>query len=316
MKPTIALEVQNYRLVLPNGESSFVLQSPIQHDGHSSGTILVRQYQGTNNNEVTFRRREDLIKAKDPPYSTHAHGLLLCSDPAQHYEKGDLVWLRDVGWKPRSNRDPSKVHVVNLRTREPLTIPLEAICWMPKYRKIDRVDGEEELLTISGSPKRNLSDRKLYVLAIKQRLLLNGPTPSSAKLLQLEIQELVEQELFFYQNLSISPDGKKMAERLFHWARIGSTIHPVTTEPLYSLQGSMAGPSVVTPSTSASLSVGYGSNVVADEEEDEDRDFDRDARQLWEKGMANIHRPPTLTDSVRLMLFVPRATTRRKDRCG
>ncbi|PSR85726.1 hypothetical protein BD289DRAFT_453128 [Coniella lustricola] len=295
MEPTITLNVQSYRLLLPNGQSPFVLQAPLQHDEHPSGSILVRQYQGTNNNEVTFKRREDLVKTDDAPYSTHAHGYLLFSDSAEQYHKGDLVWLREVGWKPGSNRDPSKVHVVNLRTRDSLTLPLDAVCWMPKYRKIDRADGEEELLTISGSPKRNLNDRKLYVLAIKQRLLHNGPNPSSARLLHLEIQELVEQELFFYQNLSISPDGKKTAERLFRWAMAGREVQPAASELMHTPRGSFSGPLVVTPSTSITLSVGYVSNVG--EEEDEDPDFDRDARQLWKKGMGNLNRPRSMTDT-------------------
>jgi len=110
-----------------------------------------------------------------------------------------------------SVQNQTSISAVNLRTWEPITVPLGDACWIPKFRKIDCGVHEEELLTISGPPVKK-KDRKLYLLAIVQRFrLVNGTTT-----VEVELREIVEQGSFKYQNLTALPDGKWRISELFH----------------------------------------------------------------------------------------------------
>ncbi|KAF3765094.1 hypothetical protein M406DRAFT_331403 [Cryphonectria parasitica EP155] len=307
MEANITVDVQDYRLAFPNGQSPFLLQSPVQHDGERGGMLLVRQDLGANNNEVSFKLPENLIPTNDPPHGTHAHGILLQSDPGRRYLKGDLVWLRDLSWNPGSNLDPSKIKVVNLRTWEDLVIDLQAACWVPRYRKLDHRANEQEVLTISGPPKRNANDKKLYVLAIVQRLSQsNEPSSASAasRGSQLEIKELVEKELFKYQNLSISPDGRRTAEKLFRWALTGVLQSPINEysplaqqTPLSSLP-TMPSLQAVVPESSASGATPANADNDMIIGIENDPDFDRDAEELWAKGMAVLNKQSTIIEPI------------------
>lgn len=290
----VTVAVRNSRLILPNGRSRFLLQCPVPHAGSHDDKILVRQDQDANNNEVTFRAPGQLVSVDDPPHRTYIHGIFIVSRPDENCQKGDAVWLHDANWKPGSKLDPDAIAVVNLRTWECLTVGLWEVCWVPKYRKLEHRDGEEELLTISGPPSRHALTRKTYVLAIVQRMRVVNDTDPTSDALCLEVMELVEQELFKYQNLSSLPEGTRRIQELFGRLLSGITYNhanlldnpnPVSREP-------MAG-------TASLLATPPSEDVDSPVEEDEDPEFERDAQELISEGMANLSRPSRLVVPVR-----------------
>lgn len=214
MTVEITIDVDYYRPVYLDGSSTVLLQSPISPEHQSRNAILVRQDQGQYKNEVSFKPAAQVNRVSCGSHSTYAHGVLLQSQLDRGYRKGDRIWLTETAREDRSVlvQDQSSIVAVNLRTWAPITVALDHVCWIPKFRKIDCGEGDEELLTISGPPVRK-HDRKIYLLAIVQRLRLGNDktTVESVKL-----REIVEQDSFKYQNLTALPDGKRRASELFH----------------------------------------------------------------------------------------------------
>lgn len=214
MTVEITIEVDYYRPVYLDGSSTVLLQSPVSPERPSSNAILVRQDQGQYKNEVSFKPAAQVNKVSCGPHSTYAHGVLIQSQLDRGYRKGDRIWLTETAREDRSVsvHDQTKILAVNLRTWAPITVALDNVCWIPKFRKIDCGDDEEELMTISGPPVRK-HDRKIYLLAIVQRLRLSNDTNTVEK---VELREIVEQDSFKYQNLTALPDGKRRTSELFH----------------------------------------------------------------------------------------------------
>lgn len=214
MAVEITIEVDYYRPVYLDGSSTVLLQSPVSPERHSSNTILVRQDQGQYKNEVSFKPAAQVNRVDCGSHSTYAHGVLLQSQLDRGYRKGDRVWLTETAREDRSIsvKDQASIVAVNLRTWAPITVALHDVCWIPKFRKIDCGEGEEELLTISGPPVRK-HDRKIYLLAIVQRLRLSNDITTVEG---IELREIVEQDSFKYQNLTALPDGKRRTSVLFH----------------------------------------------------------------------------------------------------
>lgn len=214
MAVEITIEVDYYRPVYLDGSSTVLLQSPVSPERHSSNAILVRQDQGQYKNEVSFKPAAQVNRVCCGSHSTYAHGILLQSRLDRGYRKGDRVWLTETAREDRSVsvKDQSSIVAVNLRTWAPITVALNDVCWIPKFRKIDCGVGEEELLTISGPPVRK-HDRKIYLLAIVQRLRLSNDVTTVEG---IELREIVEQDSFKYQNLTALPDGKRRTSELFH----------------------------------------------------------------------------------------------------
>lgn len=296
MDASITIDVQDYRLAFPNGQSTFVLQSPVQHDGARDGAILARQDQGANSNEVSFKRPSDLVKTDGPPHSALIHGILLRSDAARRGREGDPVWLRDTAWRPGTSLERSKIGIVNLRTWETLTVALQDVCWVPKYRKLDHHDGEEEVLTVSGAPKRHPTDKKLYVQAILQRLQTSGQPMPLGHGSRLELREFVQQELWNYKNLCTSADGRSTAQKLYRQAFEDMKQPPPSAFSLLQ-QPFEPGPPGQMPRF---VRVAWGSAwPTPPTDEDDDPDFEQDAQELWDRGMANLYkRPPPVVQQV------------------
>lgn len=213
MEARIIVDVRNYRLVLPNGLSPVLLQSPVSNpDKNKDDLFLVRQDSGAKNNQVNLQRRPaNLAEDVHLQQSTFAHGILVRPSRTGDYQRGDQVWLAEEAEKLRKPRhDPKAIDVFNLRTWKRLTVSLDDVCWVPKYRKLERGDGEE-LLTISGPPVRR-PDRKAYILAVVQRLYnqsCDGNTDA-----HLEVREMVEQDMFRYDNLQ-KQGSLRIVEELF-----------------------------------------------------------------------------------------------------
>ncbi|KAJ0123149.1 hypothetical protein J7T55_011613 [Diaporthe amygdali] len=236
MAVNITIEVDYYRPVYLDGSSTVLLQSPVSPERQPSNEILVRQDQGQYKNEVTFKPAAQVNRLSSGSGSTYAHGVIIQSHADQGYRKGDRVWLTETACedKNESIQDQKDIIAVNLRTWEPITVALDDVCWIPKFRKIDCGEDEEELLTISGPPVRK-HDRKIYLLAIVQRLRVrNGIT----RIDKVEVREIVEQASFKYQNLTALPDGKRRTNDLFH--RSLAAIAPAFFEA--GLQGLIANP--------------------------------------------------------------------------
>ncbi|KAL1876255.1 hypothetical protein Daus18300_002883 [Diaporthe australafricana] len=210
----ITIEVDYYRPVYLDGSSTVLLQSPVSPERRASNEILVRQDQGQFKNEVSFKPSAQVSRVSCGSRSTYAHGVLIQSRLDRGYRKGDQVWLTETACEDKyeSIEDQHDIVAVNLRTWVPITVALADVCWIPKFRKIDCGEGEEELLTISGPPVRK-HDRKIYLLAIVQRLCLRNGTTSVQR---VEVREIVEQDCFKYQNLTILPDGNRRTSDLFH----------------------------------------------------------------------------------------------------
>lgn len=210
----ITIEVDCYRPVYLNGFSTVLLQSPVSPERQASNEMLVRQDQGQYKNEVSFKPSAQVSRVSCGSRSTYAHGVLVQSRLDRGHRKGDRVWLTETACEDtyESIKDQRHIVAVNLRTWEPVTVALDDVCWIPKFRKIDCGEDEEELLTISGPPVRK-NDRKIYLLAIVQRLCLRNGTTSVQR---VEMSEIVEQDCFKYQNLTALPDGKCRISDLFH----------------------------------------------------------------------------------------------------
>lgn len=214
MTVEITIDVDYYRPVYLDGSSTVLLQSPISPEHQSRNAILVRQDQGQYKNEVSFKPAAQVNRVSCGSHSTYAHGVLLQSQLDRGYRKGDRIWLTETAREDRSVlvQDQSSIVAVNLRTWAPITVALDDVCWIPKFRKIDCGEGEEELLTISGPPVRK-HDRKIYLLAIVQRLRLSNDNTTVES---VKLREIVEQDSFKYQNLTALPDGKRRTSELFH----------------------------------------------------------------------------------------------------
>ena len=177
MTVEITIEVDYYRPVYLDGSSTVLLQSPISPERQSSNAVLVRQDQGQYKNEVSFKPAAQVNRVSCASHRTYAHGVLIQTDADRGYRKGDRVWLTETAREDRnvSFQGQTSIVAVNLRTWAPITVALEDVCWIPKFRKIDCGEDEEELLTISGPTVRK-HDRKIYLLAIVQRLRLSSGT--------------------------------------------------------------------------------------------------------------------------------------------
>lgn len=294
-EPIVTIDVQNYRLVLPNGRSKFLLQCPVPHEASHDGKILVRQDQGANNNEVSFKPPRQLVRVDDPPLRTYVHGIFLASRPGGNCRKGDAVWLHDATRKPGSKQDPEAIGVVNLRTWECLTVSLWEICWVPKYRRLEHDDGEEELLTISGRPARHAATKKTYVLAIVQRLRVVDDVDPAGDGPCLEAKEMVEQELFRYQNLNNLPEGTKRIQELFGRMLRAAALTQATqldTSKSIALERMVGNASALTTPPSVD-------DDDSPYEEEDDAEFEREAQELINEGMANLTRPARLVVPVR-----------------
>lgn len=210
----VTIEVDYYRPVHLNGSSTLLLQSPVSPECQYSNGVLVRQDQGQYKNEVSFKPVSQVNKVSCGYHRTYAHGILIRSSLDGGYRKGDRVWLTETAHEDRnvSARNHTNITAVNLRTWTPITVALDDVCWIPKFRKIDCGQDEEELLTISGPPVRK-QDRKIYLLAIVQLLRLSKDTTTVER---VELREIVEQDSFKYQNLTALPDGKRRISQLFH----------------------------------------------------------------------------------------------------
>lgn len=210
----ITIEVEYHRPVHVDGYSTTLLQSPVSPESQSANTILVRQDHGQYKNEVGFKPASQLYKVDCGRHWTHAHGVLIQSSPDRSYRKGDRIWLTETADEDRNSsvQDRTNIMAVNLRTWTPMTIALGSVCWIPKFRKIDCGEDEEELMTISGPPVKK-QDRKMYLLAIVQRLKLSNDTTFVER---VELREIVEQDSFKYQNLTVLPDGHQRISGLFH----------------------------------------------------------------------------------------------------
>ncbi|KAH8758876.1 hypothetical protein F5883DRAFT_565150 [Diaporthe sp. PMI_573] len=213
MPVDIAVNVDYYRSDDIDGSRTF-LQSPVSPKRQPGKKRLVRQDQGKHKNQVSFEPLAQMTKVGSGCYSTYAHGVLIKSSPDQSYRQGDRVWLTETAQVGRnvSVQNQRSIGAVSLRTWERMTLALGDVCWIPKFRKIDCGVHEEELLTISGPPVKK-KDRKLYLLAVVQRLrVVNGITIVES----VELREIVEQGSFKYQNLTLLPDGKWRISELFH----------------------------------------------------------------------------------------------------
>ncbi|KAG8167021.1 hypothetical protein KVR01_002710 [Diaporthe batatas] len=215
MTVEITIEVEYYRPVhVDSSSTTLLLQSPVSPERQLDNGILVRQDQGQFKNAVSFKPAAQVHKVSRGYHRTYAHGVLIQSSPDRRYRKGDRVWLTETAHEDRnvSVQNQTSIIAVNLRTWTPMTIALSHVCWVPKFRKIERGEDEEELLTISGPPVRK-QDRKLYLLAIVQRLRLSN---DSTAVERVELREIIEQDSFKYQNLTALPDGKRTISELFH----------------------------------------------------------------------------------------------------
>lgn len=247
MTVEITIEVNYYRPVYLDDSSTVLLQSPISPERQPSNAILVRQDQGQYKNEVSFKPAAQVNRVSCDSHSTYAHGVLIQSQPDRGYRKGDRVWLTETAREDRnvSVRDQTNIAAVNLRTGAAITVALDDVCWIPKFRKIDCGEDEEELMTISGPPVRK-HDRKIYLLAIVQRLRLGDDATTVER---VELREIVEQDSFKYQNLTALPDGKRRTSELFH--RSLAAVAPTFFET------GLPGP-IATPSNTAMPQAGNG----------------------------------------------------------
>lgn len=286
----ITVAVQNYRLAYPGGHSRFLLQSPIPvpNGHHESDRILARHEQGPNNNKVVFELSQRLVKVDGPPDRAYAHGIL----------RGDPVWVDEL-LSDTADGPYWIAVVVNLRTWERLHVELADVRWIPKYRKRDHGDNEDELLTVCGAPFRK---RSIRLRAIVQRLARSSGTLQRA----LEIRDFVEKDLFEYDNLNKLSDGKTSIEDIFDRI-LASMESPPMMPPFFSSSftgsdGSLTQFSSPAPPSSTLFAVPSLVNKASalatpplDDDDSsqagqDDPEFERDATKLWNKGMTLIRR--------------------------
>ncbi|ROW10125.1 hypothetical protein VMCG_02090 [Cytospora schulzeri] len=297
MKAKITVAIEDYRPNYPTGQNIFLLQSPISPERRPGDEILVRQDRGEFKNKVTFRKPDELVKLDSAPKTAYADGILLRSDPSERHLEGDQLWLDESVPK----RPGSGITAVNLRTWEYITVALGDVCWIPKYRKLDCGEDYQELLTISGPTVKR--PKKGYVLAVVQRLRSRG---GNFEVEGVELREIVEQDLWKYQNLTTLPDGEKRIEELFR--RSLASVRPATsfdldTDDETATQPSVAGPGTatgssravsLTPSQSditeeASLSISIDYSLPEDED---DPIVEQRCLELERKVMAKLARKP------------------------
>ncbi|KAK7740672.1 hypothetical protein SLS53_005140 [Cytospora paraplurivora] len=213
MNVKITVAVEDYRPSYTNKHDGVLLQSPISPSRLPGRKVLVRQDQGERKNEVTLMKPEELIKLDSGPRSTYAHGIIIRSHPKSASRKGDAIWLRESAPLYHDKSIPRRTHIkaYNLRTWQPITVALGDVCWIPKYRKLDCGEDEEELLTTSG-PLVKKYDKRTYCLAVVQRLYSRNGVVEAKR---VELRELVEQDTWKYQNLTALPDGEIRIGELF-----------------------------------------------------------------------------------------------------
>lgn len=298
MEARITIAVEAYRPSYATGQNMIHLQSPISSERRPGDEILVRQDRGEFKNKITFRKPEELVKLDGGPRTAYADGVLLRPDPTNGHREGDRLWLDESA----ARRPRAGITAVNLRTWEYMTVALDDVCWVPKYRKLDcGEDDLQELLTISGPtvkrPKRG------YVLAVVQRLRHRDGT---FEVEGLEFREIVEQDLWKYQNLTALPDGPKRIEELFR--RTLASVRPdafsyLDTDQENATQPSSGGSGTagssravsLTPSVSditeqASLSIDIDYSLM---DEEEDPAMKQRRLALERKVMAKKARKPT-----------------------
>ncbi|KUI73218.1 hypothetical protein VM1G_08820 [Cytospora mali] len=221
MDARVTVAVEDYRSTCANEREKYLLQSPISPDRRPRRRVLVRQDQGEQRNQVAFKMPEELVKLDSDPKRAYAHGILL----RPKHRKGDPIWLMESASKGLSRASvQARTHIaaVNLRTWKSILVALEDVCWIPKYRKIDCSEGDDELLTISGTLVKKY-DMKTYSLVVVQRLhVRNGILEAE----RAEVTEMIEQDTWKYQNLTALPDGERRIEELFH--RCLACVAPVT----------------------------------------------------------------------------------------
>ncbi|KUI61918.1 hypothetical protein VP1G_09076 [Cytospora mali] len=221
MDTRVTVAVEDYRSTCANGREKYLLQSPISPDRRPGRHVLVRQDQGEQKNEVAFKMPEELVKLDSAPKRTYAHGILL----RPKNRKGDPIWLMESASKSLggvSVQNRTHIAAVNLRTWESIRVALEDVCWIPKYRKIDCSEDDDELLTISG-PLVKKYDARTYFLAVVQRLRVRDGILEAER---AEVAEMIEQDTWKYQNLTALADGERRIKELFR--RCLACVAPVT----------------------------------------------------------------------------------------
>lgn len=240
----ITVIVEDYSPSQANGQDDgFRLQSPISSERLPGEEILVRQDQGLNKNDVSFRNPDQLVKLNSGPKTAYAHGILLRSHRRQEYRRGDPIWLLNptVKHNDRLVQNRYETSAVNLRTSKRITIALDDVCWVPMFRKLDCDEGDEELLTISGALVKK-PDTKMYFLVVVQRLHVRNNT---VKVERAVMRENVEQDIWKYQNLTNSPDGERKIGELFQRTLASlcpDTLSGVDTDEESTSQSSSEGP--------------------------------------------------------------------------
>lgn len=299
MEARITIAVEAYRPSYATGQNMIHLQSPISSERRPGDEILVRQDRGEFKNKITFRKPEELVKLDGGPRTAYADGVLLRPDPTNGHREGDRLWLDESA----ARRPRAGITAVNLRTWEYMTVALDDVCWVPKYRKLDcGEDDLQELLTISGPtvkrPKRG------YVLAVVQRLRHRDGT---FEVEGLEFREIVEQDLWKYQNLTALPDGSKRIEELFR--RTLASVRPDAfsyldsdqenaTQPSSGGSGTAAGSSRAVSLTPSASDITEGTSLSIDidyslMDEEEDPAIKQRRLALERKVMAKKARKPT-----------------------
>lgn len=286
------MDVRSFRLVLPNGPSSVLLQSPVsKQDKDKDDLVLIRQDSGAKINQVNLQRRAaNTVEDVHSQQITFAHGILVRPSSAGDYQQGDQVWLAEEAADLRKPRhDPKVIDVFNLRTWKRLTVFLDDVCWVPKYRKLDRGNGEE-LLTISGPPVRR-PDKKTYILAVVQRL--HNQSCDGATDAHLEVREMVEQDMFRYDNLQKQGGIKIIMElcqrRMADMARISTTNNTLCPEPASAPSGPMS-----SPRTASTLATPPPEDDESSVHQDNDPDSVDMRKMIMDKAMALIRRSTTI----------------------
>lgn len=213
----LTVDVQNYRLsVTP---TRFLLQRPSTPATWDEPKTLVREDGGgPNRNAVSFKNPGDLVPAEDGYHTAHVHGIIRQSDlEGGKYQEGDQLWLCEGTGKYANNRQKQdEVRVVNLRTWQQVTVPLDRVLWVPMYRRPSQLDGasegaqEPQLITLAGPARRRVTNKKNYILAIVQQVV----RPHQVR---VELQELTEWEIYLApgcENLRHIPGGDAITQEV------------------------------------------------------------------------------------------------------
>lgn len=216
----LTVDVQNYRLsVTP---TRFLLQrpsTPVTWDGPK--TLVREDGGGPNRNAVSFKNPGDLVPAEDGYHTAHVHGIVRQSDlEGGEYQEGDQLWLCEGTGKYAINRQKQdEVRVVNLRTWQQVTVPLDRVLWVPMYRRPSQLDGasegaqEPQLITLAGPARRRVTNKKNYILAVVQQVM----RPHHDQVVRVELQELTEREIYLApgcENLRHIPGGDAITEEI------------------------------------------------------------------------------------------------------